>query len=104
MLTYISLVKFTRDGITTLKDQGIARSENVKATIESLGGKLIAAYYCLGEYDVVAIHEFPDNKSAMKASVLTSSLGAYRVTTMPAVSRDEWRQILQEIWPSKGRK
>src|SRR2546422_5263530 len=62
MPVYVSLVKFTREGIMTMKDQGIARSDTVKKNIEGLGGRLIAAYYCLGQYDVVAILEFPDNK------------------------------------------
>ena len=63
---------------------------------QSLGGKLVQAYYCLGEYDVVAIWEFPDNRTAMKAAVLNASLGHIQITTMPAVARDEWKQILQE--------
>lgn len=101
MALYVSLIKFTREGIMTLKDEGIKRADKVEATITSLGGKLLHAYYCLGEYDVVAVFEFPDAKSAMKASVLNSSLGAYQVTTMSAISRNEWKGLLQEIWPQK---
>jgi uncharacterized protein with GYD domain len=102
MAIYISLVKFTREGVMTLKDEGIKRSDKVKATIESLGGKLLDAYYCLGPYDVVAIHEFPDTKAAMKASLLNSALGSMEITTMAAVSRDQWRQLLKDLWP-KGK-
>ena len=102
MPIYISLVKFTREGLMTLKDEGIKRSDKVRATIESLGGKLLEAYYCLGPYDVVAVHEFPDTKAAMKAAVLNASLGSMQITTMAAVSRDQWRQLLKEVWP-KGK-
>lgn len=104
MPVYISLVKFTEHGITTMKQQGIARSERVQRNIESLGGRLLDAYYCLGEYDVVAILEFPNNRAAMKAAVLNSSLGHIKVTTLPAVSRGEWRSLLQEVWDRKGSK
>lgn len=65
-----------------MKDQGIARSDKVKKNIEGLGGKLLDAYYCLGEYDVVAILEFPDNKTAMKAAVRNASLGHISITTI----------------------
>ena len=102
MPLYISLVKFTTQGVSTMKDQGIARSDRVQQHVESLGGRLVDAYYCLGEYDVVAILEFPDNRAAMKAAVLNSSLGHIEITTMPAVSRNEWRGLLQEVWSSKS--
>jgi len=98
MALYVSLVKFTNEGITTMKDKGVSRSDMVQKNVESLGGKLIEAYYCLGKYDVVAILEFPDNKSAMKAAVLNSAMGHISITTMPAVKRDEWKKILQETW------
>ena len=104
MPVYVSLVKFTRDGIVTMKDQGISRSDTVQKNIEQLGGKLINAYYCLGQYDVVAILEFPDNKTAMKAAVKNASLGHIQITTLPAVSRDEWAKLLGEIWGAPKRK
>ncbi len=102
MAIYISLVKFSREGVMTLKDEGIQRSDQVQSNIEKLGGKLIDAYYCLGPYDVVAILEFPDQKAAMKASVLNSALGSMEVVTLSAVTRDEWRSMLKELWP-KGK-
>lgn len=102
MPIYVSLVKFTRDGIVSMKDQGIKRSDMVKRNVEELGGKLLNAYYCLGEYDVVAILEFPNNKTALKAAVKNASIGHIQITTMPAVTRDEWAGLLREIWEKKG--
>jgi uncharacterized protein with GYD domain len=104
MPIYVSLVKFTDQGISTMKQQGVARSEVVQRNVESLGGRLLNAYYCLGEYDVVAILEFPNNRAAMKAAVLNSSLGHIKITTMPAVSRGEWRDLLREVWPAKSKR
>lgn len=104
MPIYVSLVKFTPEGITTMKDQGISRSETVKRNIEELGGKLLNAYYCLGPYDVVAVLDFPDNKTAMKAAVKNAALGHIQITTMPAVSRDEWTRLLGELWGTGKKK
>jgi uncharacterized protein with GYD domain len=103
MPIYVSLVKFTEQGISTMKEKGVARSDMVQRNVESLGGKLLDAYYCLGEYDVVAILEFPNNRAAMKAAVLNSSLGHIRITTMPAVARREWRDLVQEVWGAKSK-
>ena len=101
MQTYVSLVKFTQQGLQTMKDKGIERAEMVKQNAKALGGKLVQAYYCLGEYDVVAIWEFPNNKTAMKAAVLNASLGHIEIKTMPAVSREEWKGVLQQTLGKK---
>ncbi|TAJ25398.1 MAG: GYD domain-containing protein [Nitrospirae bacterium] len=95
MQTYVSLVKFTQQGLQTMKDKGVERAEMVKKNAQALGGRLVQAYYCLGEYDVVAIWEFPDNKAAMQAAVLNASLGHIQISTMPAVNRDEWKKLLR---------
>ena len=101
MPTYVSLVKFTQHGLQTMKDKGIERAEMVKENAQALGGKLVHAYYCLGEYDVVAVWEFPDNKTAMKAAVLNASIGHIQITTMPAIGRDEWKTLLQDTLAKK---
>jgi len=104
MPVYVSLVKFTRDGIMTMKDQGVSRSDAVKRNAEELGGKLLNAYYCLGEYDVVAIWEFPDNKTAMKAAVKNAAIGHIQISTMPAVPRDEWAGLVSEVFSGQKKK
>ena len=101
MPTYVSLVKFTQHGLQTMKDKGVERAEAIKHNARKLGGKLIQAYYCLGEYDVVAIWEFPDNKTAMKAAVMNASIGHIQITTMPAINRDEWKPLLREALGNK---
>jgi uncharacterized protein with GYD domain len=104
MAMYVSLVNFTHEGLKTMKAKGVSRSDTVKRNVESLGGKLLHAFYCLGEYDVVAILEFPDNRAAMKAAVLNASLGHIRIRTMPAVSREEWKTILKGTWEKSSKK
>ncbi len=104
MPIYVSLVNFTHEGLKTMKDKGVGRSDLVKRNVESLGGKMLNAYYCLGEFDVVAILEFPNNRAAMKAGVLNASMGHIRIRTMPAVSRDEWKSLLSETWGKSKKK
>lgn len=101
MQTYVSLVKFTQHGLQTMKEKGTDRAEIVKQNAKALGGKLVQAYYCLGKYDVVAIWEFPDNKTAMKAAVMNASMGHIQITTMPAIGRDEWKALLQDALGKK---
>ena len=98
MPIYVSLVNFTHEGLRTMKSKGVERSDMVKRNVESLGGKLVHAYYCLGEYDVVAIFDFPSTRAGMKAALLNASMGHIRIKTMPAVSREEWKTVLKETW------
>ena len=94
MPLYVSLLKFTPERIRTMKDEGIARSNEAKKNIKELGGKLIEAYYCQGEYDIVAIVEFPNNETATKAAARNASLGNISATIMPAVRREDWVKML----------
>ena len=104
MPIYVSLVNFTHEGLKTMKAKGVQRADMVKQNVEALGGKLHHAYYCLGEYDVVAIWEFPHNHAAMKAALLNASMGHIRIRTMPAVSREEWKKVLKETWGKAKKK
>jgi len=45
--------------------------------VEGFGGKLHSYYIAFGEYDGVAICEFPDNTSAGACSLKASSTGAF---------------------------
>ncbi len=101
MPLYVSLVKFTPQGMRAMRDKGRARSNLVRRNIESLGGVLLTTYYCLGKYDAVAIIDFPSHRVAVKAAILNSSLGHIHITTMPALTRTAWRNLLRELWTNK---
>jgi uncharacterized protein with GYD domain len=58
MATYISLIKFTLQGITTIKEDP-ARLDAGKETLKTFGSELEAFYPTLGGYDIVAISEAP---------------------------------------------
>ena len=45
--------------------------------MESFGGKLHSYFFALGDYDGVAIVEFPDNVSAVACSMSAASTGAF---------------------------
>ena len=52
------------------------RLETVGAMLEPAGIKLIEGYATLGEYDLVAIVEAPDDKTIAAASIAISSTGS----------------------------
>ena len=46
----------------------------VRAICESAGGKLVGAWYCFGDYDIMVIADLPNNES-MTAMALAEAAG-----------------------------
>ena len=63
MPTYIALLNWTDQGVKNVKDS-VKRTEQARAAIEKAGGKLTSSYWTQGQYDLVAITEYPDDETA----------------------------------------
>ena len=61
--------QFTNTSAKALVGKPHDRTGAAKALIGGFGGKLHSYYLCFGEYDGVAICEFPDNTAATACSV-----------------------------------
>jgi uncharacterized protein with GYD domain len=61
--------------VKALIDNPQNRETSLRQLIESFGGKLHQFFYAFGEYDAVAISEFPDNESATAAVFSLVSTG-----------------------------
>jgi uncharacterized protein with GYD domain len=59
--------QFTSTSAKALVGKPHDRTGAAKALVEGFGGKLNSYYLALGEYDGVAICEFPDNKAVCPA-------------------------------------
>ena len=93
MPTYVSLVRWTEQGIKNYKDTP-RRLEDFSKLVESLGGRLRDALYTVGECDIVTVTEFPDDESATAALLRVGSLGNVRTNTMRAFTADEIGAII----------
>jgi uncharacterized protein with GYD domain len=96
MATYISLIKFTQQGIATIKD-GPARLDTGKETLKAFGSELKAFYLTMGRYDVVAISEAPDDDAAAKVALAIGSAGNVTTETLRAFTEDEYRAIVAAL-------
>ena len=66
------------------------RSVVVKNMIEKLGGKMLAFYYCFGDYDGVIIGEFPDNASNLAATMTSFAAGvSMKIKTTVLITVEE---------------
>ena len=96
MATYIMLFRFTEEGIQNIKDSP-NRVEAAKQVFASMGGQVTAFYATMGQYDTVFIAEAPEDETATK-SALTSSSGRHvRTETRRAFTDDEFRQLVSSL-------
>jgi uncharacterized protein with GYD domain len=86
MTTYLMLTNLTAEGVRTLKNNP-TRVGEVNQEVEAMGGKVIAQYATLGQYDFVTVIEAPDERAMAKISVELGSRGtmtSQTLTAMPA--------------------
>jgi uncharacterized protein with GYD domain len=96
MATYIMLGQFTDQGIRNVKET-TKRAEAIKGLAKKVGATVKEVYWTLGEYDVAAIVEAPDDISATAFFLSIGSLGNVRTRTMRAFVSDEMGRVLGKM-------
>jgi uncharacterized protein with GYD domain len=84
MPTYLMLTNLTAEGVRTLKNNP-DRVGEVNQEVEQMGGKVIAQYATLGQYDFVTVIEAPDERAMAKISVELGSRGTMTSQTLTAM-------------------
>ncbi len=93
METFIILGNYTREGATHMKDAP-QRIEEVRKAIEAAGGKLIAWYLTMGQYDSVAIAQGPDAATAARLLLAVGAQGNLRTETLRAFTEAEFKDLV----------
>jgi uncharacterized protein with GYD domain len=96
MATYILLGNFTEQGILNVKDTP-KRAEAVKELAKKVGVAVKELYWTLGQYDVVAIFDAPDEASATALGLSIGVAGNVRTQTLRAFTAAEIGPILRKI-------
>ena len=96
MPRYVWLIKLTKKGLEEIKDSS-KRVEAAEKEIEGLGGKLLDFYMVMGEYDYVAIVEFPSDEVYMTYVLGLGAAGFVRTTSLKAFSREEFDGFLSKL-------
>jgi uncharacterized protein with GYD domain len=96
MPTYISLLRYTQQGIKNIKDAP-SRLDAAKDAFKKAGADIKAFYLVMGQYDAVVISEAPDDESAAKLALLIGSLGNVQTETLRAFTEVEYRKLVARI-------
>lgn len=96
MATYISLIRYTQQGVENMK-QSPARLDAAKQVFQAMGAELKGFYLVMGQYDAVVVSEGPDDETAVKLALAIGSAGAIRTETLRAFTEDEYRNIIAAL-------
>ena len=75
MATYITLLKYTEQGIKSIKESP-SRLEKARQLLKSLGGELKSFYLVQGRFDAVVIAEAPNDEVVAKFALASGSQGS----------------------------
>jgi uncharacterized protein with GYD domain len=96
MATYISLIRYTQQGIETMKDSP-GRLDMAKQVFKSMGASIKEFYLVTGEYDAVVICEAPDDETMAKLALTIGATGAIRTESFRAFTEEEYRKIIAAL-------
>lgn len=96
MATYIALSSFTDQGIRNVKDS-TKRADAVKDAAKKFGCSMPQIYWTLGSYDLVAVIEAPDDKSATAFALSIGAAGNIRTQTLRAFTKEEMNGIVARM-------
>ena len=96
MPTYITLYKWTENGMKTIKEAPARIAAAVKRT-ETAGGKLLGVYVTMGEYDLVAVYEARSDEDAAAGLFTQGMLGTVRSTTLKAFTAEQFAEIVKKL-------
>jgi uncharacterized protein with GYD domain len=98
MPVYVSLMNLTEQGIKDIQNAPHRFKQSIEA-LEKVGGKLLAFYVMMGEYDYIGIAEAPSDEVAMAYMVGLGAGGHVRTTTMKAFTMEEFAKLVGEANP-----
>ena len=96
MAHYVTLVRYTQQGISKIKDSP-SRLDGAKKAAEAEGGKIHTWHLTMGQYDAVLISEFPSDEACAKFALSAGALGNISTETLKAFDEATYRNIIGSL-------
>lgn len=96
MATFVILVSFTDQGVRGVKET-TKRADAFKDLAKKMGATVKDLYWTLGQVDIVAICDAPDEQTATALALSVSSAGNVRTQTLRAFSQSEMGAIIGKM-------
>jgi uncharacterized protein with GYD domain len=96
MAQYIILMNWTDQGVRNVKDSP-KRLDAARAVAKKLGAEMKDFYMTMGDFDMVAHIDAPNDESVAKFILGVAGGGNVRTKTLKAFSEDEYRKIIGSL-------
>ena len=93
MPTFVTTIKFTEQGIKSIKDT-TKRAAAFRAAAKKAGIKVVDMLWCLGPFDGVLTYQAPDAQTATAAMLSLASKGNVQTQTAQAFTAAEMDKVL----------
>ena len=102
MPQYMYQAAYTAESMAAQIKEPQDRIEAVRPFFEAMGARILAGGYPLGEYDVLAIYEAPDDTTAAALAMAIGAGGATRsAQTTRLLNGAEWTESLRKAQGSQ---
>jgi uncharacterized protein with GYD domain len=96
MATYVILGNFTDQGIHNVRDT-LTRAEALRDMARRFNVSVRETYWTLGQYDVLAIFDAPDEQSMTALALALGQAGNIRTQVLRTFNREEMKGILAKV-------
>lgn len=96
MTTYVMLASWTDQGIKNVKDSP-RRLDAARNALKEMGGDFKSFFLTMGDYDMIAIYEAPDDAVAARFTMQLGQLGNVRTRTLKAFPEAAYREIVASL-------
>ncbi|MCA0032503.1 GYD domain-containing protein [Mesorhizobium sp. B263B2A] len=96
MTTYIMLMNWTEQGAKNVRDSP-KRLDAARKQLGEMGGSFKSFYLTMGEYDMVAVVEAPDDAVLARFALMLAASGNIRTRTLKAFPEFAYREIITSL-------
>ena len=96
MTTYIALINWTDQGAKSVRDSA-RRFDAAKKMLQDMGGDFKAIFMTMGDYDLIAVYEAPDDAVAARFTLQWGMLGNVQTKTLKAFPEAAYREIINSL-------
>lgn len=96
MTTYIVLMNWTEQGAKNVRDSP-KRLDAARKLLGEMGGSFKSFFLTMGEFDMVAMVEAPDDAVLARFALMLGTGGAVRTRTLKAFPEFAYREIISSL-------
>jgi uncharacterized protein with GYD domain len=96
MATYILVGNFTDQGVRGVRDT-TKRAVAVREAAKKAGVTMKEIYWTMGQFDVIAIFDAPDDASMSAVALAIGAAGNVRGQTLRAYTKEEMDAVLRKM-------